>query len=786
MIMQERGRQQEDRDLVDRARAAAIAGEVAQAIELFRQALAVRADDPAPHRELGRLLQETGAVAEAAGSYERALALDPGDAIAHEELGRLLMSQGNLAGARAHVAAAAAGDARRTSAQAALGDLLRREGRAAEAVAAYRAALARDPANASLHLRLANALLSDPDQLDAAMDCLRRVIALAPDHAAAHLQLGLALWRRGDAGPAIALAERAIRLDANLPVGHGALGAMLRGVGRVDEAIASLRAAVTRNPHDAEACFNLGACLADTGDLAQAVDLLERAVARAPGHLAAQIKLCSLLTMLGRRDAALAAYGAALARFPHDPALRLGATVAELPMVYDDLAEVERCRARYGASLDALARFFAGRGRDVAPSDAEAIGTEQPFFLAYQGRDDRALAARYGEMVTRVMQAAHPQWAQPPRVAPPAAGEKIRVAIVSGHFWAHSVLKVPTRGWLAFLDRRRFSVFGYHLGTRQDAETASVRRACERFVQGPLPIAQWCETIRADAPHVVIFPEIGMDAVTPRLAALRLAPIQCVSLGHPTTTGLSTIDYFLSSELMEPADADAHYTERLLRLPNLGFAYVPPIVEAAAMRRDAIGLRPDAVAFWCCQHLPKYQPQFDHVFARIAARVDDAQFVFIASPRGEEVTARFRRRLVRAFAAQGLDVSRHVVILPRLATAEFAGIAAICDVFLDSIGWSGMNTALESLASALPIVTWPGPLMRGRHGLAVLRMLGVSETVAGSEDEYVDIAARLGHDPAWRAAIRAKMAANRSRVHSDPTPVRALEAWIDRAVADLR
>ena len=59
------------------------------------------------------------------------------------------------------------------------------------------------------------------------------------------------------------------------------------------------------------------------------------------------------------------------------------------------------------------------------------------------------------------------------------------------------------------------------------------------------------------------------------LAALWLAPIQCASWGHPDTTGLPTIDYFLSGELMEPPDADEHYTERLVRLPNLAIYYEP-------------------------------------------------------------------------------------------------------------------------------------------------------------------------------------------------------------------
>ena len=59
-----------------------------------------------------------------------------------------------------------------------------------------------------------------------------------------------------------------------------------------------------------------------------------------------------------------------------------------------------------------------------------------------------------------------------------------------------------------------------------------------------------------------------MDELSLQLAAQRLAPVQCNSLGHPETSGLPTIDYFLSSDLMEPLDAARHYTERLVRLPK--------------------------------------------------------------------------------------------------------------------------------------------------------------------------------------------------------------------------
>jgi predicted O-linked N-acetylglucosamine transferase (SPINDLY family) len=789
----ERGEAAADPDTPDgmlaRAKALATAGDYERAVPLYRTLVAGQPDRAELWRALGRALRQTGAVDESIACYRRALALDPGDAGAHDELGQILSARGELRDAAEHLRAAVAHDPRLLVARVELGELLFRDGRAPEAAAELRAAVALDPTNWGVHYRLGVVLARlGPEQLEEAMSCFRRAIGGMPGHAPAHLQLGLAFWNRGDPAPAIALAERALRLDPKLPAAHGVLGAMLHTVGRTEEAIASLREAVAANADVATACFHLGVCLceASSGNLAEGATFLQRAAALTPRNVQAHIQLSHVLVQMGRRDEALAAYRTALTLHPDDPTLQIGATIAELPMLCDDAAEIERCRAGYAARLDALAGFFAAHQARAHPGaarqDAEAVGTAQPFFLPYHGRNDRDLQARFGRMVCAIMGAAYPQWAHAPAVAPPAPGEPIRVAIVSGQFFGHSVLKFPIWGWVSQLDRRRFRLLGYHTSGRTDVETARIWRSFDRFVRGPLPVERWCELIRGDAPHVVIFPEIGMDPVTPKLAGLRLAPIQCGSMGHPETTGFPTIDYYLSGDLMEPADAQAHYTETLVRLPDLGVAYVPPPTETAAVRREEIGLRPDAVAFWCCQHLPKYQPEFDRVFARIARGAGNAQFVFISSPRGDTLTQRFRARLARAFAAEGLDVNRHVVMLSRLTTPQFLGVAAICDVFLDSIGWSGLNSALESLAADLPIVTWPGPLMRGRHCHAILQMLGIGETVAGSEADYVDIAVRLARDPALRAAIRQKTAASKAKLFADPAPVRALEQWIEEMV----
>ncbi len=410
------------------------------------------------------------------------------------------------------------------------------------------------------------------------------------------------------------------------------------------------------------------------------------------------------------------------------------------------------------------------------------MGASQPFYLAYQAENDRDLQALYGAFVCRVMRDWRPE---PPPLPPPrAAGERIRVGVVSGFFSAHSNWKIPIKGWIGQLDRSRFEVIGYHTGARQDACTDEARRLCDRFVQGPMTTDAWRARIGEDAPHALIYPEVGIDPASARLAAQRLAPLQCASWGHPDTTGFPTIDAFLSSEAMEPEGGEAHYSERLVRLPGLGVWLEPVDESPAPLDRAVLGYRPGAVVFWCAQSLPKYLPRYDDVFPRIARRVGDCQFVFIGLAQTSEAEEIFTGRLRDAFARHELSAADHVVMLPRLSKAAFIGAKAQADVVLDSLGWSGCNSILEGLYNGLPVVTHRGEHMRGRHGAAILEIAGVTETIARTVDEYVDLAAGLALGPSRRRRIGAAIAAGQARLYRDDRSVRALEAFIEQALAE--
>jgi predicted O-linked N-acetylglucosamine transferase (SPINDLY family) len=244
---------------------------------------------------------------------------------------------------------------------------------------------------------------------------------------------------------------------------------------------------------------------------------------------------------------------------------------------------------------------------------------------------------------------------------------------------------------------------------------------------------------------------------------------------------MTSLDSFFSSDLMEPPDGAAHYTEDLVRLPNLSIYYEPVETAAVAMTRAELHLREDAAVFWCGQSLFKYLPQYDNVFARIAKEAGNCQFLFIRHSGGPPVNDLFQKRLGRAFAEAGLKASDHTVFLGRLNQNQFVSAVGQCDVFLDSIGWSGCNSALESLPHNLPIVTTRGATMRGRHSTAILEMMGVTELVADTLDDYIAISAKLACDPLARNAARQRIADNKEKLYRDCAVISALEDYIERA-----
>jgi predicted O-linked N-acetylglucosamine transferase (SPINDLY family) len=716
---------------------------------------------------------ERGQLAQAEQLYAAILAVRPDNFDALQMMGLVKLAKGQAAEALHLVAAAMK---TRKSPQVFLnhGLVLNALKRHQDAIDSFDEAIKLKSKYAEAHNNR-GAALADLGRDEEAVESLRKAIAIKPDYGDAHYNLGSALRVLGRNDEALKSLDRALALQPTHARAHNNRGLVLEALDRVVEALASCDKALALVPNFTEARINRSRVLCGLQRFDEALKTFTDGLALNPNDAEIYYHRAKLLLDCNRNDEAAADLRKALAIRPDYAEARVTACFVQLPILYADEDEIVRRRAAYQRDI---AAFSADIDADKIAGDLlKGTGARTPFLLSYQGFNDKEPMRLYGETVCRIARRQFPAATLP---LPPAPGEPIRVGIASSFFHHHSNWKIPIKGWLSQLDRGRFKIFGYHLGPRRDAETDAAAAMCERFVHRTLNAEGWRREILADAPHVLIYPGLWMDSLSLQLAAQRLARVQCNSWGHPETSGMPTLDYFLSSDLMEPADADAHYTEKLVRLPNLSVYYEPVETEPVAVTREEFRLRPDVPAFWCGQSVFKYLPQYDDVFARIAA-AGDCQFVFLRHDRGPPVNELFDARLERAFAARGLRASDHCVFLTRLTQSKFVAALGLCDVFLDSIGWSGCNSALESLPHNLPIVTLRGASMRGRHSAAILQMMDVPETIADNIDDFVALAARLAKNPEERQALSRRIADNKHKLFRDRACIAALEDLLERS-----
>jgi len=467
--------------------------------------------------------------------------------------------------------------------------------------------------------------------------------------------------------------------------------------------------------------------------------------------------------------------------FPDAPYFGLSEALM-LPVLYDTEQELEHYRARFAAGLKTLEEELKLDTPEDCQTALKAVSGHLNFYLGYQGHNDRELQEQYGRFVHRIVAANYPQWAKPLEMPQLATGARIRVGYITAHFRDHSVSKLFL-GWLSEHDREEFELFAYHNGQTVDTVTDKVRQASDHFRHIPGEFDQLCQAILSDKLHIAVFLDVRHRRMA-MMSALRLAPVQCVAWAHPITSGSPNLDYYLSSEVMEPEKGQDQYCELLIRLPGIGVYYPKPVIPRPLLgkRRADFGLSENRVLFLCCQSSFKYLPQHDDLFAQIANRIPASQFVFLAL--NDAIAKIFLQRLRRAFAAQGLEASDYCVMLPQLSSFDYWNLNLVSDVFLDSLGWSGGVTALEAVACGVPIVTLPGPFMRARHSYGILQQLGVTETIAHDKASYVEIAIRLGMDREWRAKTRDRMAAGHARLYSDTKCIRALEDFFRGVVRD--
>jgi predicted O-linked N-acetylglucosamine transferase (SPINDLY family) len=743
----------------------------------------------------GVSLHREGRLDEAANLYLEVLSEAPKHFDATHLLGVIALQQGRFDVAQRLIKAALDANPQDAGAIGNLGTSYMRDGQLESAYQWFAIALKLEP-DSSIALTNAGTALHNMGRNREAIPILRKAYASDSNSYVVCNLLGACLIKCGEAHEAVDLFEAATRTDPGNAEGWANLSVALNAVGQHTEARECADKAVALKPQSSTALGALGAAQFDQGRLAEAIDSYRQGVALPGPSSQMLLDFANALLASGLNDEAIEQLQRAVKLDDRNLKIRWAIALAQLKAIYGSESDVLASRQEFAKAIDDVAAWY--RTAEGIHEPFNAVGVSQPFYLAYQPFNNRELLSRYGALCATWMMTLPVGTDDSPKPviagnAPPASARKLRIGIAAAHIQEHSVWNAITRGWVYNIDQTQFELYLFQLTPTSDQETERARGAVTHLEDRPSGVSAWAQAIRERDLDVLIYPEIGMDPLTAQLASLRLVPVQAASWGHPECTGLPTMDLYISADALEPANASDNYSERLVRLPNLG-VHVEPLAPAVSKPGLASLNLPGNEPLLLCAGAPfKYSPMDDDIWVQIARhlkkrflkRNSGGRLVFFRS-RSDAMDRILETRLRAAFDRGGVEFDAHVSIIPTLDRSRFFGLMRESALMLDTLGFSGFNTAIQGIECDLPVLAYEGEFMRGRLASAIMRRLDLPELVATSKEDFVQKAIELAGDARRRQELRAKIVERRNVLFHDIEPVRALERHLREAVMRAR
>ncbi|WP_440985683.1 tetratricopeptide repeat protein [Xanthomonas sontii] len=535
--------------------------------------------------------------------------------------------------------------------------------------------------------------------------------------------------------------------------------------GGVDERL-QLQAAVRRDPQDFLAWVMLADAELGAGAVAAGEQAAVRALQLRPGHPEALARLGRVRWTQGRHADAAQALREALRQAPQHPGIAVW-----LGHALEDNGEAEAAAQAYAHAhallpqepsiaayllnwrrklcdwrgLDALSQQVRGAVRQGHP----AI---EPFAFLNEdaGADEQLRCAR------NRAQALARSLAPLPTTQVRRDGV-LRIGFLSNGFGAH-----PT-GLLTvalFEHLRTHADLQVHLfalnGDDRSALRARLQAAAHAWhaVAGQ-PHRQIAQRIR-DTGIDLLFDLRGWGGGgTPEVLALRPAPVQVNWLAYPGTSGAPWIDYVVGDAYALPPALEAHYSERVLRLPR---AFQPSDdtrhVGTPPARRDC-GLPERGTVFCCFNNSYKLGPRSMARMLEVLRQVPDSVLWLLSGPGQAD------DRLRAAAAAAGVEPTR-LRFMPKLAHPDYLARYRRADLFLDTHPYNAHTTASDALWAGCPVLTCPGSTFAARVAGSLNHHLGLDDMNAADDAAFVATAVRLGRDPAEQQALRERLQARRA------------------------
>lgn len=541
-------------------------------------------------------------------------------------------------------------------------------------------------------------------------------------------------------------------------------GGVLMTLRRLPEAVESYDRALSLHPRDIEALNNLGAACCELGQHARALDIFRRALAVQPNswqvHNNIGIALCGMM----RFEEALESYKHAQALNPDyaEAFYNQGDACIVLLRYEDAAAAYDRAAALKPDLPYALGAQFYARMQlcDWSDHDAQCAA-----ILAAVDRGEPAAAP-----FTLLLMPASP-WQQrqaaqvyverrfsetAPQRHPGHRHARRRIAYVSSSFRQHPIMQLAI-GVFEHHDRKRFETFAYSLAPGDGSGMRTrLEHVFDHFVDAQgMDDSAVARLIREQEIDIAIDLDGFTEGSRMGVLAQRPAPVQAIWLGYAGTTGAPHLDTIIADNCVVPPGAEAGYSERIVRLPH---AFQPnserPAIAQPLSRADA-GLPDTGFVFCCFNNLCKITPDVFTIWMRSLAAVEGS----VLWLRGDNATAQAN---LRGTAERHGISGQRLIFAPRVAEELHYARMTAADLFIDTLPYNAHTTASDALWAGLPVVTRIGETFASRVAASLLQAVGLPELVTDSSQAYEALILKLARDPDSLAALRRKLADNRS------------------------
>lgn len=780
--------------------------QVALAEQAYRTALEINPHGAEAWCNLGNLYRCQGETETAVDAYGKAIALDSTLGDAHYNLASLLAAKHDYEVARVHILQAIQYQPQLVQAKLLAGRIYHELGDRDAAIPWFLQHLKQLPGNAAATQCLAT-LYYELEEFDTALDYFRPLLqnmSLAPDTRflyarclksanqpqeaiSQYLQVvesapesapevllnayfeASVLWQQmGKTAEAIELLHQAITLHPDFSRGHEMLGMLHNQTRNIRKAIKHYEAALQLNPPSQhQVHYNLGTLYWKSNEPLQAIAHYKSALELNPAYHEAIHALAYSYLQTNQAQQAIQCIQAGYQQTQQDALLLKQAMI--LPAIYQTQEEIMQWRRQ---QKECLATITQKESLKMV-NPVQEIGITN-FYLSYQGLNDiehqRAFAA--------IFQKFSQQWTR--HITPPVqiTRKKPRIGFISQFFQKQHTIAKLTQGLLDHLSREQFEVVLFLSNDSLTQQEPIEHQPNDTIVWLDFfSLLQMQESIAAAELDILFYTDIGMNPLTYFLAFSRLAPIQCTTWGHPVTTGISTIDYFISSHGVDTHESQAYYSEKLQIFDHLSTYYYRPVMPQGAKTRQDYGFSDTDHLYICAQSLFKIHPDFDLILKGILEQDPLAKIAFLQGPTlllGEVLQARWKRVMP--------DETHRLVILDRLSPQEFIPFQAMADVLLDPTHFAGGSTSLEAFAFGIPIVTMPSPYARSRITYACYLQMNVLDCVAHNHSHYIEIAVRLGTDADYRRHVQDKIKAANHVLYENPSVISEFEQFFLEAI----